>query len=117
MATALGGAGRRTAVAREWAGKWIRPEEEDGCWPGSPRSDWCPRWLGRAEARGGGGLAGKRGERVLCGGSLTLWTEPGGRLGGICNPEGRMVCGELTLKGKGGGGIASEGSLALGSAL
>ncbi len=78
MATPLGGAGRRTAEAREWAGKWIRPEEEDGCWPGSPRSDWCPRWLGRAEARGGGGLAGKRGERVLCGGSLTLWTEPGG---------------------------------------
>ncbi len=91
MATALGGAGRRTAVAREWAGKWIRPEEEDGCWPGSPRSDWCPRWLGRVEARGGGGLAGKRGERVLGGGSLMLWTEPGGKLGGICNPEGRRV--------------------------
>ncbi len=81
MATALGGAGRRIAVAREWAGKWIRTEEEYGCWAGGPRSDWCPRWIGGAETRGG--------ERFLCGGNFTLGTKPGIKLGGICDPEGR----------------------------
>ncbi len=53
------------AVAREWAGRWIRPEEEDVYWAGGPRSDWCTRWLRGAELRGGGGLAGNKGERVI----------------------------------------------------
>ncbi len=45
-------------MAREWAGRWIRPKEEDGNWAGGPRSDWRTRWLGGSESRGGGRLAG-----------------------------------------------------------
>ena len=60
---------------------------------------------------------GKKGVEILCGGNLTLGCELGRILGGSWRIEGgRKEWGELEWKER-GGGMASEGNLALVSAL